>query len=344
MVELRRRGYNERPGRTFIVHLDDETLITEDQLLVLADYLTGRPRPISAGPIYYPLQWAEAPWLCRALESIRPFGCSECARVMRHPPPSHLHGSNLVVDEQVENRLGWDIGTLDGQAFVAEDLVFGLRAYALLGKAAFGWHGATMLEQPPFSLYWAFRQRQRWVLGALQGVRALSRHPDYARIPARERRRIAAAIRYRVATYALGFPVGLVGLLFLLRHLLLGSGLPGPFHGPGAWPAGIWAPPLLVSGLGWVLSYQIGLARNLRAQALSWPRRLGQHLAILALTPLAGLIETIGPFTAAAKWSLGLRRVSWTPTLKVADQGGAGPSSGHPAGSSIRTAPARPLW
>jgi hypothetical protein len=35
--------------------------------------------------------------------------------------PLHLHGSNLVVEEEFENQIGWDFGTLDGQPFIAED-------------------------------------------------------------------------------------------------------------------------------------------------------------------------------------------------------------------------------
>ena len=315
LVELRRRGFNKLPGKTYIVHLDDETIITEEELTVLGTYLS-RPdaKPITEGPIYYPLEWADAPWICRTVESIRPFGCSECAHVMQNPPPSHLHGSNLVVEEQTENLIGWDIGTLDGQPFIAEDLVFGLKAYSMLGPDAFGWHGATMYEQPPFSLYWSFRQRQRWVLGAMQGLRALWRSPDFEGISRWRKARIQFSVSYRLATYVLGFPVGLAGFMFLIRNIVTGAGL------GGFGTVSIWTPMVLVAGVGWLLSYQIGLARNLRLLNLPWHQRLKQHLVVLAMTPVAGLADTIGPFTAAVKWTLGLRRVSWKPTLKVSGQ------------------------
>jgi hypothetical protein len=311
MVERRLEGWNRKPGRTFIVHLDEETQVTEDHTLVLVDYLSGAPAPVSQGPILYPKEWDKAPWLCRAMESLRPFGCSECARVMSNPPPPHLHGSNLVVDEDVENRIGWDFGTIEGQAYIAEDLLFGLRAYSLLGREGFGWHGATMLEQPPLSVYWAVQQRMRWVLGALQGWQALGQRDDLLSIPIKERTRLRRAVGFRVATYALGFPVGFAGLFFLLHPAVRQSALLSPL--------GAWRLFIMAAGVGWVLSYQIGLARNLRYQKVNLFNRIRQHLTLLILTPVTGLFETAGPFLALTRWLVGAREARWTPTPKTTD-------------------------
>jgi hypothetical protein len=309
MCELRRKGFNHKPGRTFVIHFDEETLVDEANLLMLVKYLGDDPRPVSQGPILYPLEWHRTPWICRALESTRPFGCSECARVMEHPPPPHLHGSNLVVDEQVENRLGWDFGTVDGQPYVAEDLLFGLRVYAALGEGAFGWHGATMLEQPPFSLYWAVQQRLRWVLGALQGLRAMSTDEEYAGIPREQKRRLLVAISFRIATYALGFPVGFAGLYFVLHPAQVALEWQSAF--------GLWHVLIIVSGLSWFLSYQIGIARNLLYQNLGWRQRVLHSVVMVLMTPIAGFCETVGPFLAVIRWMFGLRRASWTPTPKL---------------------------
>jgi hypothetical protein len=312
LVERRREGWNAREGRTFIVHFDEETLVTEGHLLVLVDYLTSSPRLISQGPIVYPLEWKNTPWICRALESTRPFGCSECARVMDNPPPPHLHGSNLVVDERAENAVGWDFGTLEGQPFVAEDLLFGLRAFSVLGREAFGWHGATMMEQPPLSLHWAVQQRLRWVTGALQGLRAMRTNPEYSGIAARDQRRLSTSIRYRIATYALGFPVGFAGLYFLIH----------PAAAETQWGSlvGLWRGLILLSAAGWVLSYQIGIARNLRYQVMTRAERVKHAGVMLLLTPVAGLCETVGPFVALLRWLFGARRASWTPTPKLSDR------------------------
>jgi hypothetical protein len=64
-------------------------------------------------------------------------------------------------DEHFENTLGRDIGCLNGQPFSSEDYVFGMKAYLAGGTSVFGWHGCVMLEQPPFSVRSAFRQRYR---------------------------------------------------------------------------------------------------------------------------------------------------------------------------------------
>jgi beta-1,4-mannosyltransferase len=312
MVELRRTGFNARPGRTFIVHLDEETVITEPHLLLLADYLSRDPRPISQGPILYPLEWEQTPWICRAIESTRPFGCSECARVMKHPPPPHLHGSNLVIDESIENQVEWDFGTLDGQPFIAEDLLFGLRAFSMLGKEAFGWHGATAIEQPPLSLYWAVQQRLRWVTGALQGLRAMRVKPEFATMGRTRKLKLSLSVYSRIATYSLGFPVGLTGLVFLFHPIPENPSLSSPLFGLRLF--------LLLSALAWIVSYQIGMHRNLRYQEMPGWRRAQHHLVMLVLTPIVGLCETAGPYVALVRWLVGARTVQWTPTPKLSDR------------------------
>jgi egghead protein (zeste-white 4 protein) len=309
MVELRRAGLNRKPGPTYIVHFDEETLVTEEHLLVLADYLSTSPRQVSQGPIVYPLEWSQTPLLCRALECMRPFGCSECARVMEHPPPPHLHGSNLVVEELAENLIGWDLGMLEGQPYVAEDLLFGLRAYSELGPEAFGWHGATMLEQPPLTVFWAVQQRMRWVLGALQGLWAMRHDPAYDGISRYHKRRLSLAIGTRIATYCLGYPLGFAGLYFFFR----------PAHVNVTWhsPLAYYRILIIAAGIGWLASYQIGLARNLRYQQFPLRSRVAQHLGMLLVTPLAGLVETVGPYVAVLRWLVGYRKARWTPTPKL---------------------------
>jgi egghead protein (zeste-white 4 protein) len=312
LVELRRGGWNRREGRTFIVHFDEETLVTEAHLMVLVDYLSSNPRPVSQGPIVYPLEWKKTPWICRALESTRPFGCSECARVMENPPPPHLHGSNLVVDEEAENLIGWDFGTLDGQPFIAEDLLFGLRAFSQLGREAFGWHGATMMEQPPLSLHWAVQQRLRWVTGALQGLRAMNASSEYDGISRKEKRRLFTSIGYRIATYSLGFPVGFAGLYFLIHPVTTATQWASLF--------GLWRGLIIFSAAAWIISYQIGIARNLRYLAVTRGERFKHAAAMLVMTPVAGLCETVGPFIALLRWLFGARKASWTPTPKLTDR------------------------
>ena len=313
MVELRRRGFNRKPGRTFILHFDEESVMEPDELRKLVHYLATTEKEITEGPIYYPLEYGLASLVCQAMEANRPVGCFECREVMETGTPLHLHGSNLVVDEELENDLGWDIGTLDGQPFIAEDFVFGMLAYLREGSAVFGWHGTVMLEQPPFSLKSAFRQRYRWVLGTLQGLNMLQRRPEFDALSTGVRRQLIWGTRYRVLTFALGLPTGITSLLYLLYQawlLLTGNSfLPLPA------PLMVW---LVVVGFLWLNSLLIGVWYNLsESRSLSTMARWVAAVRILTIAPVAGVLESAAAFWAVVNWTVGNRLVSWQPTPKT---------------------------
>ncbi len=313
MVELRRRGFNSKPGRTYIVHYDEESVMEPAELRKLIHYLTTTPKPLSEGPIYYPLEYGDASALCRAMEANRPIGCFECRTLMEHGTPLHLHGSNLVVDEDLENALGWDIGTLDGQPLVAEDYVFGVQAYLRYGPQIFGWHGSVMLEQPPFSLRSAFRQRCRWITGVLQGMAIMRRMPEFHHLPGRTRLRLVWATRYRILTFALGLPTGAASLLYLFYQL--GLLLSGQSALPLPLPLMCW---LVFVGFLWLNSMLIGAWYNLvHAGQVPRQRRRLEVLRVLTLAPFAGVVESSAGFWAAARWLAGKRRAFWYPTPKI---------------------------
>ncbi len=81
-VERRRAGWNRAPGRTFLVHFDEESVMVPGELRKLIAVLTDTDKKILEGPIYYPLEYAEASAICRAMEANRPIGCFECRQVM----------------------------------------------------------------------------------------------------------------------------------------------------------------------------------------------------------------------------------------------------------------------
>ncbi len=313
IVELRRRGFNRQPGPTFIVHYDEESIIAPAELRKLIYYLATTPKQLSEGPIYYPLDYSHASMICRAMEANRPIGCFECREVMESGTPLHLHGSNLVVDEDLENALGWDIGLLDGQPLVAEDYVFGIQAYLRYGPEIFGWHGCVMLEQPPFSLSSAFKQRCRWITGVLQGMVIMRRTPAFRRLPGRTRWHLLWATLYRVLTFALGLPAGAVSLVYLLYQATLlfskQTILPLPL------PVMIW---LLFVGFLWLNSMLIGAWYNLAYTSdLPISRRWTEGMRVLALAPVAGVVESSAGFWATLRWLAGQRKAAWQPTPKM---------------------------
>lgn len=318
MVELHRR----EPEDCYVVHYDEESVLMPHDLARMAHQLMLRPVGISSGMISYGLDWDHANLVNKTMESNRPFGCHECYSVMTRPPVVHLHGSNLVIRQDLENEIGWDIGTLDGAPLIAEDLVFGLESYLRFGPEVFGWHHTEMVEQPPFTLKAAFKQRERWVFGALQALAHLRTRPAWLQLPRRTRWRILATIRGRVATYALGFPVSVLALGGNLATLVLvAAGRVDPVDlvsvGPGLSVFGV---VMAVGLVLWLSSTQLGLWHNHRYAGLSRLRRLREHLLVLVTTPVAGVIDTAGPMVAVVKWWVGVRAVAWQPTPKLAGE------------------------
>jgi hypothetical protein len=312
MVELHRK----HPRDAYIIHYDEESVFTATNLARIVTNLLLNPVGISEGSISYGLDWKEAHLLCRTMESNRPFGCHECYLMMTHPAPLHLHGSNLVIQERLENEIGWDIGLYDGHALIAEDLVFGLMAYQKFGKEAFGWHHVEMIEQPPFTTKAAFKQRERWVLGALQGVNHVKNMPAYSSLSFWDKLKIQVVIRARIVTYAIGLPVSIISLLAAVYQgcaELLDWAMTGQWHFHFVFLA---LPGLLM----WLGATQIGLAQNLSYTDLPWYARILEHVKVLCVTPIAGLYDTAGPFVAVCKWVSGTRGIAWKPTPKLVGQ------------------------
>lgn len=314
MVELRRQGFNCKLGRTVIVHYDEESVMEPLELRRLFQYLALTDKKLTEGPIYYPLEYQDASVICRAMEANRPIGCFECRDVMEKGVPLHLHGSNLVIDEALEKELGWDIGKLDDQPFIAEDYVFGVNAYLRYGSSIFGWHGCVMLEQPPFSFKSAFRQRYRWIIGVLQGIEMMKRIPQFSQLPRKQRLPLTWGTRYRISTFALGLPAGALSILYLLyeyTQFLTGHQTTPPL------PALLmfW---MILAGFFWLNSIFIGAWYNISTILhLSQGEAIAEMAKVIAVAPMAGIMESSAAFWAVLQWSMGNRVVNWKPTPKT---------------------------
>jgi hypothetical protein len=316
VAELRRAGWGRRPGRTFVVHYDEESVIEPAEFRKLLRCLALTDKKVLEGPIYYPLEYLSTSLLCRTMEANRPIGCFECRSVMESGVPLHLHGSNLVVEEQFENEVGWDLGTLDGQPFIAEDYVFGVLAFLKGGRRAFGWHGTVMLEQPPFSYRSAFRQRQRWITGVLQGQAMLLRMADYRQLTWAIRTQLIWGTRFRVFSFAVGAPAGLAFGGYVAMELL--GVVSARWLG---WDATPLALPLMgwisVTGVMWLGSVFIGAWLNLAHAVISPIGRATEIGKAVTLAPVAGVLESSAGLWAVLRWLCGRREVSWQPTPKT---------------------------
>lgn len=313
-VERRRQGWNRKAGTTFVVHYDEESVMKPDELRKLIGCLATTDRLILEGPIYYPLEMFDSTAVCRTMEANRPAGCFECRAVMENGIPLHLHGSNLVVQEAFENELGWDMGRLDGQPFLAEDYIFGMKAFLQGGSETFGWHGAVMLEQPPFSFRSAFKQRHRWITGVLQGMSMLRRTPKFRSLSAVMRARLLWGTRFRVLTFALGAPIGAFSMAYL-PFLLLNTVDDLRNHAPLRLPLPVtgW---LVLVGVMWLSTVVIGCWYNLAYADHSPSERWTETARALTLAPVAAMLESSAGFWAVAQWLAGKHEVSWQPTPK----------------------------
>lgn len=323
-VEQRRlaKEHNSDESSQWIFHMDEESVVTSHTVLSLLTFIREKKGLISEGPIVYPYKIWDANRLTLLAESVRPFQCYECVSQMKHPPAIHMHGSNLLVREDVEDSVGWDNGET-----VAEDQLFGFKVYEKYGNI-FGWHGGLLLEQPPLTLADHFRQRKRWIKGTLENLKYL---------PVKMKTRIYL----RISSFWLGFLSALtttilyviwswpwtVSVLNTIAQFFgtklnlavptitkIGSNLP-------IWtPDKIWAVivgltegkmlnipsnqliPTIVSaviGLSliftfviWLVGTQVGLAFNLKYVKLTRFKRFSLHFQQLIFSPFVGLIET----------------------------------------------------
>jgi Glycosyl transferase family group 2 len=314
-VEARRLGWNSVPGRVFIVHFDEESVMLPGELRKLLYVLATTDKSILEGPIYYPLEYQHASALCKSMEANRPAGCFECRMVMEKGVPLHLHGSNLIVEEKLENEIGWDIGQLDGNYFIAEDFVFGLNNFLRYGRDIFGWHGCVILEQPPFSFKSAFRQRHRWIFGVLQGLAGARQSEGFRALPRSAQLRFLWGTRIRALTFAAGafvgaFSVTLLPITLLVAGFSLATGEPSQINPVLA----VW---MTVVGALWLGTVMIGAWLNVRDANMTGSRREHEVAQAVAIAPIAGVLESSAGAKALIDWCRGKRAIAWIPTPKT---------------------------
>ncbi len=307
----------------FIFYFDAESTISvEDFRRVIYSIISNPNKRLFEGPIVYPHRYFESGLISRQMEASRPFGCYHCAQVMKNPPPLHLHGSNLLVEEDLANEVGWDFGTVKNRPLLAEDLMFGLKAYSQFGSSIFGWHGGMILEQPPFSLRESFNARLRWITGAWQALILLKLLPSFQSLSFHKRFWILFRIRIRILTHSLSFLtsffISITLLLFLIPPLSallqINSGsvsstfryfqllmtlfvfLPGTFL--------------------WLFGILNGLSKNVNPLNLSRKQKIAEYFKIILISPAAGAIESFCAFYATLRWLIGKPYANWYVTSK----------------------------
>ncbi len=284
----RRREKGENDKKTWILHLDEESFVTEQCMISVLKYMSKDTNPpMAEGPIIYPNKFFEVNILCRVIECLRPYICYDCVSEMTGKmPPAHIHGSNLLIRTDIEDSVGWD--HLNP---ASEDQRFGWEVWKKYGPM-FGWHGGVLEEQPPRTIKDMIRQRRRWFIGNCHNLFTCEG------IPIKKK----ADIVLRWVIWGLGFLSALATIVVL-----------------SLWAFGIlqniplWIRPFLIFNTSiWLIGFQIGLRHNIAPMKLSLTKQIKVHLTTLICTFPAGIFESWGAFSAPFY----MKNFVWRPTVK----------------------------
>jgi cellulose synthase/poly-beta-1,6-N-acetylglucosamine synthase-like glycosyltransferase len=251
---------------SWIVHCDEDTIITEAALAGIAKHLRREDshKVCGGGEIKYNLQ-------SRAVEQI--FVCSDWHRTGEDLGRFRLqfqafqatlfgaHGSFLIVPALVEERIGFDFGA---RGSIAEDIYFGFHLRA--DSIPFVWVEGYVREQSPRDLGNFLGQRARWINGLLN----ICFDPA---MPFRSRYVLLA----HLFVLRVSMSVGLVPFFILLTR------------NEAPWLVSLWAMHLLVFGTNML----VGTLRNLEEDPAADTVRNGLRcIFVLAVMPIVSLLET----------------------------------------------------
>ena len=148
----------------WIVHLDEETKLTEDVLYGISDFVTKSTADIGQGVIVYADDVIEN-WLTTLADGLRvafDYGVMRFGLQVLNCPIFGFKGSFIICKVKAEMDVGFDFGPKES---IAEDLRFALTAWHKGYK--FGFVQGVMVEKSTFSLLDFIKQRKRWFTGHL---------------------------------------------------------------------------------------------------------------------------------------------------------------------------------
>lgn len=146
----------------WIVHLDEETQLTESVLRGIVNFMAQPNSNIGQGVITYGGGEIEN-WLTTLMDGVRTaidYGLFRFALQFLHRPVFGFKGSFIVVKMKIEADVGFDFGPRES---IAEDLRFALTAWNKGYR--FDFVDGIMQEKSTFSLSDFVKQRKRWLIG-----------------------------------------------------------------------------------------------------------------------------------------------------------------------------------
>lgn len=148
----------------WIVHLDEETLLTENSIRGILNFVQDGQHQFGQGLITYANEKI-INWMTTLADSFRvadDMGKLRFQFYMFHKPLFSWKGSYVVTQVSAEKKVSFDNG-LDGS--VAEDCYFAMKAYK--EGYSFNFIEGEMWEKSPFTLWDFIQQRKRWIQGIL---------------------------------------------------------------------------------------------------------------------------------------------------------------------------------
>ncbi|XP_053600244.1 beta-1,4-mannosyltransferase egh [Plodia interpunctella] len=148
----------------YIVHLDEETLLTDNCIRGILNFVLDGQYQFGQGLITYANENI-VNWMTTLADSFRvadDMGKLRFQFYMFHRPLFSWKGSYVVTQVGAEKKVSFDNG-LDGS--VAEDCYFAMKAYAQ--GYTFNFVEGEMWEKSPFTLWDFIQQRKRWIQGIL---------------------------------------------------------------------------------------------------------------------------------------------------------------------------------
>ena len=262
-ARLKRGCYGYARDDVWVYFMDEESVVGEDTILGIIDFIENNRGEIGQGLIVYSNLYGKN-LLASLADSIRSSGdVSLYYFQIVTGFVSWMHGSHVLIRSDIEASIGWDFGTTWG-----EDSLFGLEAQRRGYRIR--WLKGRLYEQSPFTIRDFLKQRRRWVFHSLDVLR----------------RKMSVKVK---TSYFYSLLVWASGLLNLLVAILsIQSKALFPFNNSLI----LLTTPIVVS---WISGYLVGLYLN--TQPLGLPLR---KLALYSVVALIGgsLLEGIAVWYA----------------------------------------------
>lgn len=224
----------------WIYYLDEESVIGEDTVLGIIDFIENKRGEIGQGLIVYSNFFGKN-LFTSLTDSIRSSADVSIFFFQIITGFVHwMHGSHVLIRADIEASIGWDFGATWG-----EDSLFGLEAQRRGYRIS--WLKGRLYEQSPFNVKDFLKQRRRWVFHSIDVLRR--------RLPVK----VKASYIYSLIVWASGLFSMLAVVLSLFSSAIF------PFNNA-------FILLTLIIATSWLSSYFIGLYLNTQPLRLPFTR------------------------------------------------------------------------